>query len=161
METGLRTVPIAALHDGEQFLIENYSVGMSPSLSLTNTNYQDLREVPLLAMGASEFNDQSPLPTVPVELQAIAQDIWQGQSSQFLNESFTLDNLKAQRQQTPYGIIHLATHADFRPGVLGNSYIQLHGNERLRMDQIRDLGWNDPPPGTVNPQCLPNGGGQQ
>ncbi|MEQ9373368.1 MAG: CHAT domain-containing protein [Coleofasciculus chthonoplastes F3-SA18-01] len=142
MDRGLRSIPVAALYNEQQFLIENYSVGMMPSLSLTDTRFQSVQDSKVLAMGAAQFSDQKPLPAVPVELEAITQKLWQGQF--FLNEGFTLDNLKAQRKKQPFGIIHLATHADFRPGAISNSYIQLW-NSKLRLDQLPELGWNNPP----------------
>ncbi|MEQ9232977.1 CHAT domain-containing protein [Coleofasciculus sp. E2-BRE-01] len=142
MDRGLRSIPVAALHNEQQFLIENYSVGIMPSLSITDTRFQSVQDSQVLAMGAAQFSDQKPLPAVPVELESITQKLWQGQF--FLDEGFTLDNLKAQRKKQPFGIIHLATHADFRPGAISNSYIQLW-NSKLRLDQLPELGWNDPP----------------
>ncbi|MBD2537811.1 CHAT domain-containing protein [Coleofasciculus sp. FACHB-SPT36] len=143
MDAGLRSLPIAALHDGQQFLIEKYSIGLMPSLSLTDTRYANLKNAKVLAMGADRFTNktQNPLPAVPVELSMITSKLWQGKS--FLNEAFTLKNLKAQRTSTPYEIIHLATHAEFKSGALGNSYIQLWDTQ-LRLDQVRQLGWNKP-----------------
>ncbi|WP_414552439.1 CHAT domain-containing protein [Anabaena sp. CCY 0017] len=142
MDKGLRSLPVAALHDGEKYLVESYSVGLLPSISLTDTQYVDIRNSEVLGMGASQFTDQQPLPAVPVELATITPRFWSGQS--FLNESFTLKNLQAQRQEKPFGIIHLATHGEFRPGSPSNSYIQLW-DTRLQMDQLRQLGWNNPP----------------
>lgn len=142
MDAGLRSLPIAALHDGQQFLVEKYSLGLMPSLSITDTRYRDLKNLQVLAMGASTFSDQKPLPAVPVELATILQTPWAGET--WLNQGFTLNNLKARRQAQPFGIVHLATHAEFNPGELENSYIQLW-NTKLRLDQVRQLGWNDPP----------------
>jgi CHAT domain-containing protein len=107
MGTGLRTLPLAVLQDGQKFLVEKYSSTRIPAFKLTDTIYGDLRNSQVLAMGASEFKEQQPLPAVPVELSAIAQDLWQGKS--FLNQEFTQTNLRQQRQQTPFKIIHLAT----------------------------------------------------
>ncbi|MEM1172807.1 MAG: CHAT domain-containing protein, partial [Cyanobacteria bacterium P01_H01_bin.35] len=142
MDEGLRTLPIAALHDGEQFLIEKYSLSLIPSVSLMDTNYRPLQNQQVLAMGASEFLEKEPLPAVPIEIQTISKNLWQG--NMFLNENFTRNNLLTQRQNYPYPIIHLATHADFVPGKASNSYIQLWGSERIRLDQIRELGWSKP-----------------
>ncbi|MBE9050746.1 CHAT domain-containing protein [Nostocales cyanobacterium LEGE 11386] len=142
MDKGLRSLPIAALYDGEKYLVEKYSVGLMPSLSLTDTQYVDIKNAEVLGMGASEFTNQQPLPAVPAELATITPRLWQGKS--FINEAFTLKNLQAQRQQKPFGIIHLATHGEFRPGGPGNSYIQLWDTQ-LQMDQLRQLGWNNPP----------------
>jgi CHAT domain-containing protein len=142
MDTGLRSMPIAALYDGQGFLVEKYSIGLMPSLSLTDTRYQNIKNMQVLAMGADEFAEQKPLPAVPVELSTITSSLWQGKS--FLNEAFTLENLKVQRQQQPFGIIHLATHASFQPGTPNNSYIQFW-DTKLRLDQLGQLGWNKPP----------------
>jgi len=142
MDQGLRSLPMAVLHDGNGFIIERYSVGFMPTLALTDTRYVDVRNLQVLAMGASEFTDQNPLPAVPVELDAIADKLWQGRS--FLNSRFTLDTLKQARANQPFGIVHLATHGEFKPGKPENSYIQFW-NQKLPLDQIRELGLNNPP----------------
>lgn len=141
MDGGLRSLPIAALHSGQQFLIEQYSIGLIPSVNLVDTRYQDIKNSPILAMGASQFITLDPLPAVPVELSAITQNI--GQSKSFLNEAFTLENLKSQRATTPFAILHLATHAEFKAGQPSNSYIQLW-NGQLQLDQLRQLSLNNP-----------------
>ncbi|HIK51511.1 MAG TPA: CHAT domain-containing protein, partial [Oscillatoriales cyanobacterium M59_W2019_021] len=153
MDEGLRTLPIAALHDGKQFLIEKYSLGLIPSINLTDTSYQPLRGSRVLAMGASQFRDQIPLPAVPIELSTIVrgsalvpdrpiEGIWPGKA--FLNEAFTLENLKEQRNSSRYRIVHLATHAEFQAGKPENSYIQFW-DRKLGLDRLRELGWNDYP----------------
>ena len=142
VDTGLRSVPLAALHDGEGFLLERYSIGLMPSLSLTDTRFLDLRNTRVLAMGADRFSDQPPLPSVPLELNAIADRLWQGQS--FLNEAFTVKNLKQARTDRPFGILHLATHADFQPGDIKRSYIQLW-NDKLELNELKKLKLGDEP----------------
>ncbi|NET43794.1 MAG: CHAT domain-containing protein [Okeania sp. SIO2B3] len=139
MDSGLRTIPIAALHDGQQFLVEQYSLGLIPSFTLTDTTYVGLNGSQVLAMGASEFpgnTEQTPLPAVPVELKTIVNNLWPGQS--FLNQGFTLENLKQQSSKEKFKIIHLATHGEFHPGGADNSYIQLW-DTKLRLNQLRQL----------------------
>jgi filamentous hemagglutinin family protein len=142
MDNGLRSIPVAAFHDGKQFLIERYSVGAMPSISLTDTRYVDIRKAQVLAMGAENIPTQTPLPSVPVELSTIAGTIWSGKS--FQNEQFTANNIIAQRKQQPFSILHLATHGEFQAGKIKNSYIQLW-DERLQIDRLRQLKLNDPP----------------
>ncbi|WP_017305275.1 CHAT domain-containing protein [Spirulina subsalsa] len=148
MDGGLRSLPIAALHDGNQFLIERFSLGMMPSLALTDTTYRDLRGTQVLAMGASEFNlrdeevELLPLPGVPFELELITQKLWQG--SKFLNEQFTVENLRATRAQRPYGIVHLGTHGAFKPGRITESYLALH-HGKVPLPNLRELGLHRPP----------------
>lgn len=140
MDAGLRLVPMAALHDGQQFLVEKYSLGSIPSVSLTNSRYKAVKDAQVLGMGASEFQQLAPLPAVPTELKVITQQLWTGKS--FLNEEFTEKNFRAQRQ--PFGIIHLATHADFKPGKADNAYIQLWDSQ-LKVNELRQMGWHQPP----------------
>ncbi|MCT7948626.1 CHAT domain-containing protein [Ancylothrix sp. C2] len=142
MDGGLRSLPIAALYDGKQFLVEKYSLSLVPSLNLTDVRYANIKNVPLLAMGMSEFSDQPALPGVPVELQTITQQLWKGEA--FLNQSFTLQTLQEERQNRPFGIIHIATHGEFQPGQLENSYIQMW-DKRLTLNLMGQLKWNDPP----------------
>ncbi|GAB4303293.1 MAG: hypothetical protein Fur0025_44550 [Oscillatoriaceae cyanobacterium] len=143
MDAGLRSLPMAALHDGQQFLAEKYSTSLIPSVSLIDTNYRAIQNTRVLAMGASTFNEQKPLPAVPVELSTITKELWQG--TVFMNEQFTRENLISQRQSYPYEIIHLATHGEFYPGGPDKSFIYMWGQEKLRLDQLRELKWNEPP----------------
>ncbi|HEY9709660.1 MAG TPA: CHAT domain-containing protein, partial [Oculatellaceae cyanobacterium] len=75
------------------------------------------------------------------ELAMITQKLWTGKS--FLNEQFTLNNLKVQSRQKPFKIIHLATHANFQ-GDASNSYIQLWDTQ-LKLEQVWQMGWNQLP----------------
>ncbi|HBB36140.1 MAG TPA: hypothetical protein DDZ80_15375 [Cyanobacteria bacterium UBA8803] len=142
LDAHLRSLPMAALHDGQGFLIERYSIGLMPSLNLVDTRYADIRNSQVLGMGASKFTDQNPLPAASEEVTLITQQLWEGKS--FTNEDFTLDRLISERQQTPFGIIHLATHGEFKPGRPSNSYIQLW-DKKLGLDEVQQLGWNNPP----------------
>ncbi|MEL6816048.1 MAG: CHAT domain-containing protein, partial [Cyanobacteria bacterium J06598_3] len=140
MDSGLRSLPIATLHDGEQFLIEKYSLGMVPSLSFMAPEYAPVKREKVLAMGASDFETLQPLRAVPTELETIG-ELWQSQD--FLNDDFTLQNLVQQQSQDPAQIIHLATHAAFNPGNASHSYIQLW-DEQLQLSDIHTLGWDLP-----------------
>ncbi|MEL6939113.1 MAG: CHAT domain-containing protein [Cyanobacteria bacterium J06598_1] len=151
MDEGLRTLPVAALHDGNSFLVENYSLGMVPSLGMlggmldgrSGGQQGSLDEAEVLAMGVSDFTQHAQfetLPGVPIELEAINRT-WPG--ANFLNEDFTKQSLIEQRQQTPYGIVHLATHAEFKSGSIDNSYIQLW-DEKLLLSELSELGWASP-----------------
>ena len=142
MDQGLRSLPMAVLHDGEGFIVEKYSVGMMPSLSLSDNRPTDIKDAQVLAMGASEFTEQNPLPSTPVELSLITEEVWQGDA--FINEEFTLETLQQVRQTGDHGIVHLATHGEFTSGTPGDSYIQL-SDSKLGLNQIRDLDLHNPP----------------
>lgn len=135
-----RSIPFAALHDGQKFLVEQFSVSLMPSLILTDTRYRDLRKADVLAIGVAESTQgQTSLPTVPTEIEMILK-LWD-QGDRLLDQQVTFQNLQKARQRKPYGIIHMATHANF--GNSDNSYIQLW-EQQLQLNQIRQLGWNNP-----------------
>lgn len=145
---GLRSLPLAALSDGESFLLERYSLTRIPAFNLIQTDYSPIEQEQVLAMGASEFQELSPLPAVSAELENVLA-AWKSthQIEQtghaFLNEDFTLANLKHQLDTESPDIVHLATHAIFKPGAPDNSYIQLW-NEPLKLNNIRDVNWQNP-----------------
>lgn len=147
---GLRGLAFAALHNGEQFLVEKYSTTSIPAFNLIDTDYEPIEPGNLLAMGASEFTDLAPLPAVPVELSNIAWQLrlaegndrsWQDRS--LLNQDFTLENFNTLLGRQSYDIVHLATHAEFKPGRPENSYIQLW-DRRLTLAEMANLNWQLP-----------------
>ncbi len=146
LDDGLRTLPIAALYNEKtnKYVIEDYSVGLMPSLSLTDLTPRPRRDIlntKVLAMGSETFTDQKPLPAVPVELSEISQKILTG--SIFLNQDFTVDNLKNSLMTQEYNIVHLATHGEFRPGDRSNSYIYFD-DQKLNLEQFSKLGLDNP-----------------
>lgn len=141
--TGVRSLPLAMLHDGERFLVESYGISIIPAFSLIDGDYDRVNRTQVLAMGASQFQDLQDLPAVPVELEAIAQDLWSGDV--FLNEAFTQNMLRQQLGSGNHAIVHLATHAAFYPGEPDMSYIQLWNDEQLHLDELAALGWRDRP----------------
>lgn len=60
LDSGMRSIPLAALHDGQNFLVEQFSTALVPSIRLMDIRYRSIQQEPILAMGASEFPDQSP-----------------------------------------------------------------------------------------------------
>ncbi|MEM9771613.1 MAG: CHAT domain-containing protein, partial [Cyanobacteria bacterium P01_D01_bin.73] len=120
----LRSVPYGALMNGDRFLIQDYGITLVPSFQNIE-NYMELdQRGEVLAMGASNFmNNQRSLPYANAEAVAIPQ-VFNAGGDAFTNEDFTESNFMAQRRQTPYQVIHLATHANFRDGQVENSYIQ-------------------------------------
>ncbi len=143
IDPGMRSIPFAALHDSKQFLIEKYSMALIPSINLTDTTYKNVKNLSVLAMGASEFKDPNivSLPAVPLELKMIRQN-WR--SKVFFDKDFTLENLKKQRIEEGARIIHLATHGFFKPSTPKDSFIQLW-NEKLKFEQLRELVKNGKP----------------
>jgi CHAT domain-containing protein len=113
----LRSVPMAALHDGEKYLIEQFAVATTPSLTLTNPQ-QTSRPTALTAllMGVSEaqqvdgraLND---LEAVTQELSTVAEKL--PNHDILLNENFSVAALESALAQKDYRILHIATHGTF------------------------------------------------
>ncbi len=149
VDQDLRSIPFAALHDGDNFLIEQYNLALIPSFGLTNTHSEKLKDQPILAMGISESTeDQEPLPGVSLEISSIPGDTWSNPTQRTLNATSTLDNFQAFLRGQSFGIVHLATHAGFYPGQIDNSFIQFW-NHKLTFRQLgslaRLLQWNVKP----------------
>jgi filamentous hemagglutinin family protein len=138
MDEGLRAIPLAVLSDQQGSILDRYAVSTIPSAALLNPAVTSLSNRPVLAMGADHFANQSPLPAVPTELKFISDLFWKG--DRFLNQEFTLDKLLQHKAQQRPGILHLATHADFKAGSPSQSYIQfwdrpLHLHEQRQLTQ--------------------------
>jgi len=140
----LRSLPFAALHDGEKFLVEKYNLARIPAFGLTDTSYQSENhdDKQVLAMGASEFTDLPSLPGVKIELDTIvSKPLWSGRK--ILNQDFTTTNLIAAQQTEKFDIVHIASHSEFSAGAPEFSYIQF-SDRRLGLDQITDLTLDKP-----------------
>jgi CHAT domain-containing protein len=147
MDGDLRVIPTATLHDGEKFLVEKYAIANVPSFSLARLEERDRKNSRVLAMGLTQsVQGLSALPAVNTEINNIvskdnAQSLLTGSS--FINEDFTLMNMQAQRKQQDYGIIHLATHAQFLSNKADGAFIQFF-DDRLNIRQIPKLNFDKP-----------------
>ncbi|MEO0012913.1 MAG: hypothetical protein RLZZ535_1302, partial [Cyanobacteriota bacterium] len=111
----LQNVPMAALYDGKQYLLEKHSVALAPSLQLLNTQTKPRDKLKVLAAGLSQQVEIQgeifpALNNVPAELKQIKTVF--PRSRQLLDREFTAKNI-AQQLQAGFPIIHLATHGVF------------------------------------------------
>jgi filamentous hemagglutinin family protein len=142
MDSGLRVIPPAALHDGKQFLVERYASANIPSLRVTRLEERDRQNTRVLAMGLTEAREGlSALPAVEVEIRTIGTQVLAGTT--FLDRDFTVSNLQAQRGKAKYGILHLGTHGQFLEDRAKDSYIQFWDG-KLRSHQIPSLRFDQP-----------------
>jgi len=135
-DQGLQAVPFAALSDGEGFLGNRYGLSLTPSLAMLDLSTPGVEEGErLLALGASEFERLSALPFVPQEIERVAD----GRASDtYLNPAFTPGVLLENAAGAAYSKVHVATHADFKPG--GPAKARLYSGTRpIAMDQLATL----------------------
>ncbi|MBE9060891.1 CHAT domain-containing protein [cf. Phormidesmis sp. LEGE 11477] len=111
LDGSLRNVPMAALYDGQQYLIENYSIALAPGLQLVAPQPIANRKLTTLIAGLSEARHGfSTLPFVKAEVSQVQQTT---SSRVLLNEDFTEDQLTTLLNSADYQVVHLATHGQF------------------------------------------------
>lgn len=105
-----RNLPMGALYDGEKYLIEKYSLALSPGLQLFPQGLSP-QGIFALIVGLTEarqgFNE---LPGVEEEMSQISQQI---NSQVLLNETFTTMAFSSKMGNESFQIVHLATHGQF------------------------------------------------
>jgi CHAT domain-containing protein/tetratricopeptide (TPR) repeat protein len=140
-----RYIPMAALYDGQQYLIEQYAISsvLAPAITDTRDRLPAADTAPVLGLGLSQaVAGYGPLPGVPVELDAIVQTsagdrqgIYPG--SVFLDDAFDLATLR--ENLLDHRILHIATHAEFVPGRAEDSFLMLGTGEKLPIADIELL----------------------
>jgi CHAT domain-containing protein len=131
----LRTLPFAALHDGQQFLIEKYAVAITPSLTLTEPRPLPPEKVQLLAAGLTgAVADFPALPRVAEELQGI-QRLYEG--AILLNEDFSAARLDSTIRRGQFGIVHIASHGHFAADAAQSFLLTAQG--KLTIDQLAHI----------------------
>ena len=131
----LRNLPPATLHDGKQYLIEKYSVAIAPSLQLTELQATDKQRQDILLAGLSQPRQGfSSLPGVKQEIEQIEPLFT---SDVLLNDSFTELNFNRSTSQTPFRVVHLATHGQFSSNA-EDTFI-LTWDNRINIDELSRL----------------------
>ncbi len=115
LDGALRNVPMAALHDGKEYLIQNYSIALTPGLQLLDPKPIQLKNKRTLLAGITEARHGFPaLPNVKDELAAIQNVV---SNRVLLNDTFTSGALKEIVQSSDFPVVHLATHGQFSSDV--------------------------------------------
>ncbi|MBI3800792.1 MAG: CHAT domain-containing protein [Deltaproteobacteria bacterium] len=131
----LRTIPMAVLHDGTQFLISKYAVATTPGLDLTDPQPLRREDTRVLAAGLTESVQGFPaLPHVASELQAV-QHLYGGHP--LLNNSFLTANVEKETKEQPLSIVHIASHGYFA-GEVEKSFV-LTFDDKLTMDRLTQV----------------------
>jgi len=128
----LRTVPLAALHDGERFLVERYALALTPGLTLTDPRPMARGDVSLLVAGVSLPREGFPaLPFVRREVEALER-LYGG--TVLLDQSFAADRVTRELEQGAFDLVHIASHARFT-GDPEQSFL-LAGDGRLSLSRL-------------------------
>lgn len=137
----LRYVPIAALHDGERYLVERYR-----TVSMTTAQTGRLTDRPARQWTAWGFGTSmatpgfKALPGVRDELRAIVRTldgprgVLPGEA--MLDGAFTREALLAALKRRRRPVVHIASHFEFRPGAPAESFLVLGDGKRLTLREV-------------------------
>lgn len=111
LDSALRNLPVAALHDGDRFLIESYGVALTPGLQLLDPQPLARQNLQTLTAGLTQARQGfEPLPGVEQELQRIGATV---PTQMLLDETFTAAQFNEAVNRSPFQIVHVATHGEF------------------------------------------------
>jgi CHAT domain-containing protein len=102
---------MAVLHDGQQYLVEKYSIALSQGLQLLEPRSLVRERLKALTGGLTEARQGfTALPAVRLEVNQIASEL---PSEVLLDQQFIETVLQDQIQAGAFPVIHLATHGQF------------------------------------------------
>jgi CHAT domain-containing protein len=131
----LRNIPMSALYNGEQYLIENYSIAIAPGLQMVDPQPLASKGLTTLIAGLSEgrhgFSD---LPFVRQEVTQVQQAT---SSRVLLNEDFTTARFTKLLTENSHQVVHLATHGQF--GTDAEDTFILAWDEPIKIDEFNAL----------------------
>ena len=131
----LRTIPMAALHDGKQFLIAKYALAITPGLKLTDPRPLDRKRPRILAVGVTEaVQGFAPLPEVEREI-ANVREVFGGTT--LLNAQFSVARFEQELKNGEYTILHVASHGEFG-GEIDKTFILAYDG-KVTMDRLDRL----------------------
>lgn len=111
LDGALRNVPMGLLYNGERYLIEDYGIAIAPGLQLVDPQPLPNQSLAAVTAGLSQARHGfSPLPYVEAEVTQVKESL---SSQVLLNQTFTENNLARTIQESPFPVVHLATHGQF------------------------------------------------
>jgi CHAT domain-containing protein len=134
-DSALRTIPMAALHDGSTFLVNKFAVALTPGITLTDPRPLNREKVRVLTTGLTKAVQGFPsLPYVAEEIETIRSLF---SADQLMNQDFRARRLEQELRDGRYGILHIATHGKFSTSV--NDSFLLTFDEKLTMSSLDQL----------------------
>ncbi|MEM6252335.1 MAG: CHAT domain-containing protein [Cyanobacteria bacterium P01_D01_bin.156] len=108
----LQNIPMAVLHDGSHFLVEDFSIALTPGLKLISPQTLHQDSIKILVAGLTQARQGfSPLDYVVQEVQAIKNSVQHKEI--LLDQAFTRTALQHKLTSQSFPIVHIATHGKF------------------------------------------------
>lgn len=132
----LRNIPMAALHDGQKYLIEKYAVAVTPGLTLMEPRPFKKENIVLVADGLSDgVQGFTPLQYVPEEVNNLKK-LFGG--TELMNKEFVKTNIdKEFAQENNYSIVHIASHGHFDSDATKTFVLTF--DSKLTLDELEQL----------------------
>ena len=128
----LRAIPLAALNDGAQFLVERYALATAPGLKLIEPRSLQVKSTRMLLNGLTLSVQNFPaLPYVASELQAIGEIV---PGKELKDRAFVVKSFEQELRSAPYSIVHIASHGQFDSDPKKSFLLAYDG--RLDMDEL-------------------------
>lgn len=147
LDQTLRYLPLAALYDGKQYLVEKYSVAVFTPASNPRLLEEPAAAKSVLGLGVTKrYAPFEPLSGVARELNGIVKDnsgrsgVVPGQV--LLDEAFTADALRDGLTRG-YPWVHLATHFVFQSGDDTDSFLLLGDGQHLSLADLGNVQFRD------------------
>ncbi|MBV6626216.1 MAG: CHAT domain-containing protein [Rivularia sp. (in: Bacteria)] len=138
----LRYIPLAALHNGNQWLIERYQVNNITAKSLTDFTAEPkpLKKVLAGAFGKGKYNIEigqrifpfAQLPFTLPEVENLANIV--PQTKTLINHQFSKNAVLSSMNE--HDVLHFATHAAFVPEDASQSFILFGNGEKATITEI-------------------------
>jgi CHAT domain-containing protein/Tfp pilus assembly protein PilF len=141
----LRYVPLAALHDGEHYLVERFALAILTLAAHGNIKDPPVSDWHVAALGVSrEVPGYRRLLAVAEELSGIVQTVPDGAGVYpgviCLDEAFTEDSLAAALDA--HQAVHVASHFVLNPAQGLQSHLLLGDGSSLTIDRLRDASFD-------------------
>ncbi len=139
----LRYIPLAALHDGNQWLVQRFGINNITAVTLTDLNTKPQSQLNVLAAAFTKGNysvkvgnlevEFSGLPFAGREVENLAQTV--PNTTKLLDQQFNKDIVL---QMNDYSVVHLATHAAFLVGQPEESFILFGNGDRVTLRDVKN-----------------------
>jgi len=131
----LRTIPLAALHDGDRFLIERFAIVTTPGLTLTDPHPLRRKDILLLLSGLTKPVQGFPaLSNVSHELESVQRLF---HCTVLKDDDFTVGAVENTLSAMPYRLVHIASHGQFHRDPQKTFLLTYDG--RLTMDDLERI----------------------
>jgi CHAT domain-containing protein len=145
----LRTIPMAALHDGNEYLIERYQLAVFTLASRSALKQRPSAQWRGLGFGVSkEHGDFPDLPAVSEELHGIIYEEPESNAEKekssipgkiMMDEAFTEEALKQTLKQG-FPVVHIASHFHFVPNNDMDSFLLLGDGSHFSLRKAKSYG---------------------